>query len=124
MAEKKNVVRIDSGTNAANNTVTVYETPSGQEVSLTLNFLLLYRMKAKYPTTYAKYNEIIMKGMKDVFDGITILYTAYLCANIDKDGLMSYEDFIGLMDDDVNSVMKQAGALMGRKKKAPSETHS
>ena len=64
MAEKKNVVQINSGTNAANNTVTTYKTPSGEEVALTLNFLLLYKMKTKYPTTYAKYNEIIMKGLR------------------------------------------------------------
>lgn len=125
MAENEKVVPMTSGTNAINNTVTIYETPSGVSIELTLNFLLLYKVKAEYPNAYERYNNVIMKGMKDVFDGIAILYTAYLCANVGKkEKAMPYDEFIGLMGDDIFGVMKQAGELIGRKKKAGSGTRS
>lgn len=106
------------------NTITELTTPSGDIVKCTLNFFLLYGVKAKHPDVYSQYNKIIMDGMKDVFDALTILYVGYLCANPELDIPMAYEEFLKLFEDDWQFAMSEAGKLMGRKKKAASATRS
>lgn len=110
--------------NQLNNTITEIVTPSGQVVNVTLNFFLLYGVKAKYPDVYKRYNHIMMENMTDIFDAVDILYIAYLCALPDGSEPMSYEDFMLLFEDDVQGLMQEAMKLLGRKKKADSETHS
>lgn len=110
--------------NQLSNTITEIVTPSGQVINVTLNFFLLYGVKTKYPDVYKRYNQVMMESMSDIFDAVDILYTAYLCALPDGTEPMPYEDFMLLFEDDVQGLMKEAMKLLGRKKKARSETHS
>ena len=107
-----------------NNTITEIVTPSGEAVKMTLNFFLLYGVKTKFPETYKQYNKIMMNNMEDVFDAMTILYTAYLCALPEGEEPKPYEDFMQLFEDDIMFVMSEAMKLIGRKKKAGSATRS
>ena len=57
---------------------------NGKEVELALNFASLYKIRGLKKDVYDRYNKVIMKGTEDTFDTVTILYTAYLCANVDN----------------------------------------
>lgn len=74
------------------------ELQNGVVIQLTLNFKRLLQLKNKRKKLYERYNLIYNKQIKDnTFDIITILYVAYLCANIDEidtDKLMSEDEFM------------------------------
>ena len=106
------------------NTIMHYETTTGEKIGLTITFALLYKVKGEYPEAYKRYNDVMMNGMKDIFDATAILYAAYLCANIENAERLPYTQFLEVLGDDMTGVMRTAAALMGRKKKAASATHS
>ena len=60
------------------------ELENGKEVELALNFASLYKIRGLKKDVYDRYNKVIMKGTEDTFDTVTVLYTAYLCANVDN----------------------------------------
>ena len=107
---------------ATNNTITTYKTQDGQTLELTLCFANLYEVKTKYPEEYQRYNAIMMDGMSDVFDAVSIMYTAYLCVVCTKPAVVphTYTEFMVLLGDDNTGVMATATRLLGRKKKANS----
>lgn len=106
------------------NTIMYYETTAGEKIGLTITFALLYKVKGECPEAYKRYNDVMMNGMKDIFDATSILYAAYLCANIENAERLPYTQFLEVLGDDMTGVMRTAAALMGRKKKAASATHS
>jgi len=66
----------------------------GTEVEMELTLESLYQLKDKRNEDYQRINSILLNGVRDIFEQITILYTAYLCANIDNiDTCMNYEEF-------------------------------
>ena len=79
------------------NTEIEYEFFDGTTARLTLAFYLLYQLKAKNRALYDKYNKIMTGGLKDEFDMITVLYTAYVCANMFSDTELLDEDVFMLM---------------------------
>jgi hypothetical protein len=76
------------------NTMLEYEFCDGTTANLTLAFYLLYQLKAKNRALYDKYNKIMTGGLKDEFDMITILYAAYVCANLNEAEIMTEEEFM------------------------------
>lgn len=76
------------------NTVLEFTFYDGTTANLTLAFYLLYQLKAKNRALYDKYNKIMTGGLKDEFDMITVLYTAYACANLNEVEVMTEEDFM------------------------------
>lgn len=77
------------------NTFVPLEMNDGSTVYLTCTFLRIYKIKSVKPDFYKRYNSIIMNGYDSVFDIITSLYGAYLCAHINTlDSCMSEEDFM------------------------------
>lgn len=71
-----------------------YKLSDGQEVELELTLDKLYQLKEKRNEDYLRINNILLNGVTDIFEQIIIIYTAYLCANIEKlDTCMSYEEF-------------------------------
>lgn len=71
-----------------------YKILDGQEIELELTLDALYKLKEKRNDDYLRINNILLNGVRDIFEQITILYTAYLCANIEKlDTCMNYEEF-------------------------------
>ena len=72
----------------------------GTTIQMTLSFGRLYKLRQKNEAAYKKYNQLTMDGMKDEFDFVAYLYTAYLCANVDElDKCMTEEEFIEKMPD-------------------------
>ena len=99
-----------------NNTQTI-ELVNGETVGLTLTFARLYRLRACNPQIYEKYNRIMMDGAKDTFDFLRIIYTAYICSNLEKiDDCMSFEDFIELAPFDMNKLMTLSKSIISSKK--------
>ena len=76
------------------NTVIDFEFFDGTTAKLTLTFYALYQLKNKNRGLYTRYNKIMTKGMDDEFDMITVLYTAYTCANLNETEIMTEEEFM------------------------------
>lgn len=80
---------------AIKNTMYEFKFEDGTTANLTLAFYALYQLKAKNKALYEEYNKIMTKGASEELDMITVLYAAYLCANIDDiNGCMSFEQFL------------------------------
>ena len=95
-----------------------FELNDGEKIKLVINFALLYQLRIKRKNVYDAYSNTIIMGSKDLFDFVQILYTAYLCANInDIDNCMDYEKFVTRMPSDVIYVTQMAGELTQPKKK-------
>lgn len=91
---------------------------NGEVVNLTLNFAALYKLRSIKKDLYDKYNKIIMTGAADLFDTVTVLYTAYLCANInDVDACMEYEAFLEKLPYTPRELVSKANELVSPKKK-------
>lgn len=71
-----------------------YKLLDGQDVEMELTLESLYKLKQVREEEYLRINKILLEGITDIFEQITILYVAYLCANIDSiDNCMNYEEF-------------------------------
>lgn len=97
------------------NTITEFEMADGTKVNMTLNYWALYQLKSKKTKTYDEYNEIMSRGVKEELDMTVILYTAYLCANLDSKW-MSYEEFLQNLPMNRAVVRATVGALTTPKK--------
>ncbi|MCI8507561.1 MAG: hypothetical protein HFJ06_03200 [Lachnospiraceae bacterium] len=95
----------------------------GKEINLTLNFRKLLEVRNKRKELYKRYNATILDGMKDVFDVITILYTAYLCSLDDIDTGMTEESFMEKVPPYVYELNQIARDLTTAKKPEASGGH-
>ena len=98
---------------------TTYDFPAadGTTVKLTLSFYRLYQLRSKNKPLYERYNRIITRQSEknyvyDEIDNIEILYTAYCCANLDEENLLSEEDFMMLCGSDRKAVGNAIKALL------------
>ena len=99
------------------NTYIDFTFEDGDTVKMTLAFYFLYQLKAKNKAIYDKYNQIMTKGANEEIDMLTILYAAYLCANIDDiQSCLSFEDFIIKCGSDRYSVKQATEKLVKPKK--------
>jgi hypothetical protein len=77
------------------NTKYEFEFEDGDKCEMTLAFYALYQLKAKRKSIYERYNKVMTKGAEEELDMITVLYAAYLCANIENiETCMSEEEFL------------------------------
>lgn len=108
------------------NTFLDFELEDGSKIQLTLNFTRLLQLKNKRKDIYGKYTNALA-GKGDAFENSLItLYTAYLCANIEKldsGELMSYEDFIDSIPQNFILMNTTVDLLMNPKKKTVSDNH-
>lgn len=101
----------------------------GSALTLTLNFMALYRLKNLRPKVYKQLNTILLHGTEDVLDYVTMIYGGYLCANVASmeggavDNLLTWEQFLAIAPE-INEVAAAAKALMNPKKSAASATPS
>lgn len=90
----------------------------GQVVKLTLNFYNLLQVKNNQPKLYDKFMKVLQnKDFDIVFDSLTVLYVGYLCANMNSESVLQEEDFIKLIEFDLEKINIVAGALIQSKKK-------
>lgn len=101
---------------------TEIEFQTGQKAALALNFPAMYALRAKNKEQYAKLNSVLIHGTKDILDSCTILYGAYLCANLDtpKAELLSELEFMQLLPEDVGGLSQMAAELITPKKQTAS----
>ena len=98
-------------------TIHEFELADGRKVKMTLRFYSLYLLKSKNKQAYEKYNKIMIKGPQEEIENVTILYTAYLCANLENiEECMSEMDFLMNMPDDREYVNNVLSALINPKK--------
>ena len=98
------------------NTCIDFKFEDGDSVKMTLTFYALYQLKAKNKGIYDKYNQIMTKGANEELDMITILYAAYLCANLSEAQVLSFEEFLQKCGSDRYAI-KHAMELLVKPKK-------
>lgn len=99
------------------NTCIDYKFEDGDNCKLTLAFYQLYMLKGKNKLVYDEYNRIMTKGVSEELDMIHVLYTAYLCANIENiDTCMNKTEFMVKCGSDRLSI-KEAMELLVKPKK-------
>ena len=100
------------------NTYQELELNNGEVVKLTLNFARLLKIKNDREVLYNRLMRILQASDIDVIsDSLTVIYVAYLCANLDIE-VLSEDDFIELVPFDLEKINVIAGKLiMGNKKK-------
>lgn len=106
------------------NTEINYEFQDGDTCKMTLTFYKLYQLRAKNPGLYKKYATTINKGKNiEELDMITIMYTAYVCANMD-DMIMNEEEFMIKCGSDRTAIMNAYKVLTQPKKQTDSGERS
>lgn len=98
------------------NTIIEFEMADGTKVNMTLNYFALYQLKSKKTKTYDDYNKVMAQGVKEELDMALILYTAYLCGNLEEE-CMSYEEFLQNLPMNRLTVRATVGALTTPKKR-------
>lgn len=96
----------------------------GREETLCLSFAALWQLKTKRPNEYKTVNRILVKGTEDIMDYLSLLYAAYLCANLERiEGCEGFLDFSARAPE-FNAVMLAVNELISPKKRAASATRS
>lgn len=100
------------------NTVYNFELADGETVQMTLRYYNLYQLKSKNKQAYTKYNKIMIKGPEEELENVTILYTAYLCANLEHiEECMTELEFLQRMPEDREYIGAILQNLINSKKK-------
>lgn len=90
----------------------------GGSVKMTLAFYHLYQLKNINKGLYERYNKIMTTGAKEEIEMITVLYAAYVCANItDVGNCMSEDEFMIKCGSDRYAVRNAVEALTKAKKR-------
>lgn len=113
--------------NLLKNTFVKYTLPvDGTTVDLTLAFALLKALEGKNPELANRYYKATSKKESEAreSDIITMLYTAYSCANLDNPEAMSEEVFTILLGSDRVSLRRVFNQLIGAKKNPGSANRS
>lgn len=90
---------------------------NGETVKLTLNFARLLQIKNSQPKIYDRFMKVLQNREFDiVFDSLAVLYTGYLCANINNESILSEDEFMELVPFDLEIINIVAGQLIQSKK--------
>lgn len=98
------------------NTIIDFEFCDGTTAKMTLTFYSLYQLKAKNKALYERYNKIMTKNTSEELELITVLYTAYVCANLSEENLLTEEEFMMLCGSDRIAVRDAVQELTQPKK--------
>ena len=102
------------------NTFVDVEMADGSTVKCTLTFGYLMDLKSKNRLDYEAYNKVAIKGAKEEFDNLRILYTGYLCGLIADDkplkDAMSFNEFIDAILPDHVILVEATNKLYAPKK--------
>jgi hypothetical protein len=109
-------------------TTVAIELDDGTKEEGTLNFYSLYLLREggdKTNEIYEKYQKIRLNGAKDELDYTYMVYTAYVCAHLDKD-YMDYPDFLKRLTPNRGLLLRTVNQLLNPqpKKKATSPAPS
>jgi hypothetical protein len=101
-----------------------FEFYDGTDCEMTLAFILLKKLSSKNRTLYDRCQKIMANGGKDEFDTLTVLYTAYMCANMDAENILTEDEFIEKCGCDRQALMDALMALTNPKKQTASANRS
>lgn len=102
------------------NTTIDFEFCDGTTAKMTLMFWALNQLKSKNIALYKRYNKAMNEsasGNYDELDMITVLYAAYMCANMDSEEVLSEEEFMIKCGSDRVAVGQAVKQLTNPKKK-------
>lgn len=71
-----------------------FEFYDGTTCQMTLAFIMLKRLASKNKKLYDRCQQVLANGGKDEFDTLTVLYAAYMCANMDEENILTEDEFI------------------------------
>lgn len=101
-----------------------YEFEDGDTCEMSLTFAILKLLASKNKAQYEAYNEAMRSiscGKGTEMDNMTILYTAYCCANMNGDApLMGENEFLEKCGSDREAVSNALSFLTNPKKKKAS----
>lgn len=90
----------------------------GESVKMTLAFYFLYQLKSINKGLYDRYNKVMTNGATDELEMLTVLYAAYICANIqDHANCMSEEEFLIKCGSDRYAIKEALEVLVKPKKR-------
>ena len=101
-----------------------FEFYDGTTCEMTLTFIALKKLSSKNKNLYDRCQKIMANGGKDEFDTLTVLYTAYVCANMDNETIMTEDEFIEKCGCDRQALMEALTAVTNPKKAKASENRS
>lgn len=97
-----------------------FEFEDGGTCQMSLSFIRLKRLSSKNRSLYERHQKVMVNGGKDELDTLTVLYAAYVCANMDNDDLMTEDEFIERCGSDRVAVNEALAALTNPKKRQAS----
>ena len=97
-----------------------FEFEDGSTCQMSLSFIRLKRLAGKNKALYERHQKVMVNGGKDELDTLTVLYAAYVCANIDSDDLMTEDEFLEKCGSDRVAVNTALEALTNPKKRQAS----
>jgi hypothetical protein len=103
------------------NTTYDFEFYNGETVKMTLSFYNLYLLRGKDKKLYDKYSKIMTNGASDELEMITVLYAAYVCANLEETELLTEEEFMMMCGSDRKAVADAVKELTQPKKLTDSD---
>lgn len=110
------------------NTKYVFEFDDGSAAEMSLSFYALYMLKGKNKSLYERYNRAMnnlgSQGGYDELETITILYAAYVCANLNEENILSEEEFLMRCGSDRVAVANAVRELTQPKKRTASGNRS
>ena len=104
-------------------TTYTYEFEDGDTCEMTLSFIALKRLSSTNKNLYERQKKIMARKPEDELEILTLLYTAYICAN-QSDDVMSEDEFIEKCGSDRVAIMEAAQALTNPKKRKASANRS
>lgn len=101
-----------------------FEFYDGTTCEMTLAFIALKKLSSKNKNLYERCQKVMANGGKDEFDTLAVLYTAYMCANMDSDNVLTEDEFIEKCGYDRQALMDALEALTTAKKRTASADRS
>lgn len=101
-----------------------FEFYDGTTCQMSLAFIQLKRLASKNKTLYTRCQNIMTNGGKDEFDSLTVLYAAYVCANMNEENILTEDEFIEKCGTDRQAVADAYTAMTTPKKQKASADRS
>ena len=101
-----------------------FEFYDGTACRMTLAFIRLKKLSSENKSLYERCQKVLAHGAKDEFDTLSVLYAAYVCANMGGDEIMTEDEFIEKCGSDRQAIMTALECMISPKKQKASASRS
>lgn len=101
-----------------------FEFYDGSKCQMTLAFILLKKLSCKNKELYKRCQKVMTNGPEDELDMVTVLYAAYICANMNGENLLTEDEFTEKCGWDRFAVKDAFDAMTNPKKRKASADRS